>query len=84
MRTDFTNAFDHDNGRQARPVLTLAQPFDVVENRDCPGFDTAMIAINCLGAADFGVLEARLLLFDREELHVVMQRALFAFQGQNT
>src|SRR5277367_6933835 len=75
---EFTNAFNHDHGGQARPAVTLAQPCDVVENRDGSGFDTAVVAINGLGAADLGILQARLLLFVGERLHVVMQRALIA------
>jgi len=39
-------ALDHDDRLQARPLMVVLQPADVVENRDRPGLDAAVVAVD--------------------------------------
>src|SRR6202042_2788585 len=50
---------------------------------DLPGFNPAMIAIDGLVATDLGVLEIDRLLLVDEQLDVVFERALIAFEGED-
>ncbi|HZN96418.1 MAG TPA: hypothetical protein VFB61_01650, partial [Gemmatimonadales bacterium] len=34
----FPDAFDHDDALQARPVMAVAEPFGIVDDRCRPGF----------------------------------------------
>src|SRR3954462_7483183 len=54
----FTYAFDHDDALQTRPVMALARPVGVVDDRRRAGFDAAVIAVDRLGPADHRILEA--------------------------
>src|SRR6185312_17563090 len=50
LRGDFPHAFDHRQGGQARPVVALTQPIDVVHDSYGTGFDPAMLTVNGLRA----------------------------------
>src|SRR6266536_1564392 len=56
---DLTDAFDDEDGFQARPVVAFLQPVDVVDDGDGSGLDAAVIAIDGFVPADLSVLEAR-------------------------
>ena len=68
---------------QARPIVAFLQPGDIVDHRIGSGFDAAMIAVDRLMAADRRILEALGFLLGGEQLDVLAQRALIAFERQN-
>ena len=63
--------------------MALLEPGDVVQCRIGPGFDAAVIAVDRLMAADVGVLETVGLLLGGEQLDILAQRALIAFEGED-
>ena len=83
LSADFTAAFDYYNGLQARPIVRLLEPFGIVDHRGHFGFDAVAIGIDPSMLTDFAVLEANGLLLGDEELDILTQRALVAFQREN-
>ena len=75
--------FDDDHAFEARPLMALLQPGDVVDDGDVAGFDPAVVAVDGPVGADRGVGETPLFLLVCEQLDVVAQRALVALQGQD-
>jgi hypothetical protein len=59
LAAEFTRAFDDGDSVQARPVVPLAQPFDIVDDRSGAGLDPAIVSINRLGSVRISVCEAR-------------------------
>lgn len=57
LGADLALAFDDDNAVQARPVVPLLKPLDVMDHRGSAGLDTAVITIDGLVLADGGVFE---------------------------
>ena len=73
---DLTAAFDHDHGLQPRPLMPFLKPLDVIYNGCGASFDTAVIAVDRLMAADLGILKAVGFLLGREKLDILAQRLL--------
>src|SRR3972149_6806751 len=63
--------------------MTFLQPSHVVERGVSSGFDAAVVAVDRLMSGDFGVLETAGLLLGGENLDVLAQRALIAFERQD-
>ena len=80
---EFAGALDHDDRFETGPIMAFLQPIDIMEDRVRPGFDTAVVAIDRLIAADMGILEAVGLLLGGKELDILAQRALIAFEGED-
>ena len=78
--TDFALALDHDDAFQSGPVVTLLQPGDVMDRRVSSGLDAT--AVDGLVSAHRCVLEAIGLLLGDENLNILAQRALIAFEGE--
>src|SRR5882724_13081074 len=79
----FAEALDDDDAFQAGPIVAVLQPGDVVNDGGGSGLDAAVIAVDCLIAADLGVLEPLGLLLGHEDLDILAERALVALQGQD-
>lgn len=80
---EFTDALDHDNAREAGPVVAFLQPGDVVDDGGGSGLDAAVVAIDGLSLADGGVGEAAGFLLGHEDFDILAQRSLIALQRQN-
>ena len=63
--------------------MALLEPLHIMEDGDGAGFDAAMIALDGLIGADFGLLEPVGLLFSGKLLDVLAQRALITFEGKD-
>ena len=79
----FAFALDHDDRLQAGPLVAVLQPADVVENSDRPGLDAAVVAVDGRVLTDRCILECYRLLLLGEQLDIVAQRALVAFQRED-
>ena len=79
----FAFALDHDDRLQARPLVAVLQPADVVEDGDRPGLDAAVVAVDGRVLADGRIPERDRLLLAGEQLDVVAQRALVALQRED-
>ena len=80
---DLARAFDDDDAFQAGPIVyLLCRPFDIMNDSYLTSFYPAVIAIDGLVAADFGVLEVDRFLFIDVGLDIVFECALIAFQGE--
>ena len=80
---DFATAFDHDDAIQSRPVVALLEPGDIVNHGCRSGLDASVIAVDRLVSTDGGVLEVAGVLLGDEDVDVVTQAALVAFEGEN-
>src|SRR5208283_1346860 len=80
---DLATAFDHDDGFHARPAMTILQPSDIVDYSGDSGLDAVVIGIDRSMLADFAVLEANGFLLGDEDIDILTQRALVAFQRQD-
>lgn len=78
-----TSTLDHDDTVEARPLMVLLKPVDVVDDGDVPGLDATVIAIDRTGAAHGSVLEIAGFLLGNEEFDIIAQRALIAFEGED-
>ena len=67
----FAFALDHDDRLQARPLVAVLQPVDIVENSDRPGLDAAVVAVDARVLADRCILERDRLLLLCEQLDIV-------------
>ena len=63
--------------------MAFLQPSDVMDRRIGSGFDTAVIAVDRLMAADLGILKAVGFLLGREKLDILAQRALVTLERKN-
>jgi len=63
--------------------VAFLQPSHIVDHRIGSGLDAAMVAIDGLMSGDLGVLEAVCLLLGGEQLDILAQRALVAFEGED-
>jgi len=80
---NFTRALDYDGAFQSWPIVALLQPSDIVDHCISSGFDAAMIAIDGLMAANLCVLKTVGLLLRGEQLNILAQSTLIAFERQN-
>ena len=80
---DLPRTFNDDNAVQPRPFVALTQPFDVLDDGRGAGFDAAVIAVDGLGAADLGIGKPIGFLLCAEQVNIVAQAALVAFQRQH-
>ena len=78
-------AFDDGHGVQARPIMPMVEPRHIVKDGDGDGarFDSAVVPLHGLMAPDLGILEAIGRLLGHEQVNVLSQVALIAFQHQN-
>lgn len=58
----FPRALDHRDGLQARPVMLLLQPFDIVDDGGFARLNPTLVAVNRGILADFAVGKAACLL----------------------
>src|SRR5205807_10008679 len=77
---DFARALNHDDAFQSGPIMAFLQPSDIMEGSVGSGFDAAVVAIDRLMWADLGIREAVSLLLGDENVDVLAQRALIAFE----
>ena len=73
-------------GPQNVPLSDAArdlQPFDVVDDGGGSGLDAVVIAVNRPVPTDLGVREALGLLLSHQDLDILTQRSLVAFQREN-
>jgi hypothetical protein len=68
LSIDFAPALDHDDALQSWPIMTVLQPVDIVDG---------------LVPADLGILEPIGLLLGDEDLDILAQRALTAFERED-
>jgi hypothetical protein len=83
MRIDLTNFEWCVIALQSRPIMAFVEPRRIMEHRVRSGFDAAMIAVNCLMAADLCIFEAVRRLLGHEGLDVLAQCALIAFERED-
>lgn len=79
----FAHAFDHGQRGQPCPVMTLAEPIDVVHDGYGAGFDAAMVAIHGFCPGHRGILKTVGDLLIGEDLGVLAQATLVALQGED-
>ena len=80
---DFAASLDHDDGLQPRPVMTLLKPSDIVDDSGGPGLDTAVVTVDGGVAGGLCIGEAAGFLLGDENLDILAQRSLIAFQREN-
>src|ERR1700679_979130 len=80
---DLADALDHDDALQGGPLMALLKPGDVVDDGYVSGLDAPVIAVDRPLVADGSILESLGFLFGSEELDIVAQRALVAFEGED-
>ena len=83
LAVGFPFALDHDDRLQARPLVVVLKPRDVMENGDRPGLDAAVVAVDGRVLADRRILERNRLLLAGEQFDIVAQRALVALQRED-
>jgi hypothetical protein len=74
LAVDFARALDHDDALQARPIVALLQPCDIVDCGVGSGFDTAMITVYGLMPTDRRIPESACFLLECEDLDILQQR----------
>jgi hypothetical protein len=71
---DFTLAIDDGDAVQARPIMALALPGDIVDDGGGSGLDAAVIAVDGFIAAGLGVPETAAFLTDAEKYRTRCRR----------
>src|SRR5215475_2216269 len=79
---DFARALDHDDAFQSGPIVAFLQPSHIMDRRVGSGLDAAVIAVDRLMSADLSILESVGLLFGDENLDILAQCALIAFERE--
>jgi hypothetical protein len=76
-------SFRPRNGAQARPLMVLLQPGDIVDHGVASSFDTAVIAVDGFVRSDRGILVFQGFLLIDKDLDILARGALIPLQRQD-
>ena len=76
-------AFNYDDGVEARLLVAHLEPVDIVDHGVALGLDTAMISVDCWVRSDRCILVFQDFILIDEDLDILAQGSLIAFQREN-